>query len=76
VPTHWVVTAAADDVPLVEPSLEENFERVLEWADELRRLSVRANADTPTDAPADPPAGLAREKEQRLLAAWRERSPE
>ncbi|MEK6252780.1 MAG: pyruvate, phosphate dikinase [Actinomycetota bacterium] len=43
-----VVTA--DDVPLVEPSLEENFERVLEWADELRRLSVRANADTPTDA--------------------------
>ena len=43
-----VVTA--DDVPLVEPSLEESFERVLEWADELRRLSVRANADTPTDA--------------------------
>jgi pyruvate,orthophosphate dikinase len=40
----------ADDVPLVEPSLEEGFERVLEWADELRRLAVRANADTPEDA--------------------------
>jgi len=28
------------------------------------------------NAPADPPAGLAREKEQRLLAAWAERSPQ
>ncbi len=26
------------------------FQRVLEWADERRRLGVRANADTPTDA--------------------------
>jgi hypothetical protein len=24
------------------------------------------------DAPADPPAGLARDKEQQLLAAWAE----
>ena len=26
------------------------------------------------DAPADPPAGLARDKEQQLLAAWAARS--
>jgi pyruvate,orthophosphate dikinase len=39
-----------DDVPLVEPAMDENFERVLAWADELRTLGVRANADTPTDA--------------------------
>ncbi|HLJ02608.1 MAG TPA: pyruvate, phosphate dikinase [Solirubrobacteraceae bacterium] len=39
-----------DDVPLVEAQVDENFERVLEWADEIRRLGVRANADTPEDA--------------------------
>ena len=39
-----------DDVPLVAPQVDERFERVLTWADELRRLDVRANADTPEDA--------------------------
>jgi pyruvate,orthophosphate dikinase len=39
-----------DDVPLVDPEVDENFERVLEWADEIRRLGVRTNADTPEDA--------------------------
>ncbi|HEX8066457.1 MAG TPA: pyruvate, phosphate dikinase [Thermoleophilaceae bacterium] len=39
-----------DDVPLVEPEVDERFERVLGWADEVRRLRVRANADTPADA--------------------------
>jgi pyruvate,orthophosphate dikinase len=39
-----------DDVPLVEPQMGEYFERVLRWSDELRRLGVRANADTPEDA--------------------------
>jgi pyruvate, orthophosphate dikinase len=37
-------------VPLVPPAIDENFEIVLGWADELRRLRVRANADTPEDA--------------------------
>ncbi len=37
-------------VPLVPPSIDENFETVLEWADAMRRLRVRANADTPEDA--------------------------
>jgi pyruvate, orthophosphate dikinase len=39
-----------DDVPLVEPEMGEYFERILQWSDELRRLGVRANADTPEDA--------------------------
>jgi pyruvate,orthophosphate dikinase len=46
-----------DDVPLVEPSQDpamagvlERFETVLGWADELRVLGVRTNADTPEDA--------------------------
>jgi pyruvate,orthophosphate dikinase len=39
-----------DDVPLVEARVDENFEQVLTWADELRRMDVRANADTPEDA--------------------------
>src|SRR2546423_164878 len=39
-----------DDVPLVEPEVDRNFETVLAWSDEPRRLGVRANADTPEDA--------------------------
>jgi pyruvate, orthophosphate dikinase len=37
-------------VPLVPPAIDTNFETILEWADDLRRLRVRANADTPEDA--------------------------
>jgi pyruvate,orthophosphate dikinase len=37
-------------VPLVPPAIDENFGTILEWADALRRLGVRANADTPEDA--------------------------
>ncbi len=39
-----------DDVPLEEPEMSEQFRTVLAWADELRTLGVRANADTPADA--------------------------
>ncbi|HUJ35882.1 MAG TPA: pyruvate, phosphate dikinase [Solirubrobacteraceae bacterium] len=35
---------------LIQPEIDENFDRVLEWADEVRRLGVRVNADTPKDA--------------------------
>src|SRR5215210_2512255 len=38
------------EVPLIAPEINEDFETVLRWADDLRRLSVRANADTPEDA--------------------------
>ncbi|HYI35338.1 MAG TPA: pyruvate, phosphate dikinase [Thermoleophilaceae bacterium] len=46
--TKGVVTT--DDVELVDPEVDQNFETVLGWADELRRLGVRTNADTPEDA--------------------------
>ncbi len=35
---------------LVEPSPGPAFERLMQWADERRRLRVRTNADTPKDA--------------------------
>ncbi len=38
------------EVPLVEPELSEHFATVLRWADDVRRLGVRTNADTPRDA--------------------------
>ncbi len=37
-------------VPLVPPAIDENFDTILGWADDYRRLKVRANADTPVDA--------------------------
>src|SRR5215207_3806449 len=40
----------ADDVPLTDPEVDPNLETVLGWADAVRRLGVRANADTPEDA--------------------------
>jgi pyruvate,orthophosphate dikinase len=43
----WVTV---DDVPLVEARVDDNFQQVLAWADELRTLGVRTNADTPEDA--------------------------
>jgi pyruvate, orthophosphate dikinase len=38
------------EVALVPPSIDESFETLLGWADQIRRLRVRANADTPEDA--------------------------
>ncbi|HEY6836240.1 MAG TPA: pyruvate, phosphate dikinase, partial [Gaiellaceae bacterium] len=37
-------------VDLVPPQINEDFETILSWADDFRRLKVRANADTPEDA--------------------------
>jgi len=37
-------------VPTVEPEISGNFTKLMEWADEFKRLQVRANADTPLDA--------------------------
>ncbi len=38
------------EAPLVPPQVNEDFQTILQWADELRRLHVHANADTPEDA--------------------------
>jgi pyruvate, orthophosphate dikinase len=43
-------TVVEPGAKLLEPELDERFEQVLAWADELRKLGVRANADTPKDA--------------------------
>jgi len=41
---------ALGEVPLVEPELSADLVQILGWADGIRRLKVRANADTPEDA--------------------------
>ncbi len=38
------------EVPLVPPDLSGDFNTIMKWADEIRELGVRANADTPEDA--------------------------
>jgi pyruvate,orthophosphate dikinase len=47
--TGEVILGSTD---LVEPELGGEFEKVLEWADDIRKLGVWANADTPNDARA------------------------
>jgi pyruvate, orthophosphate dikinase len=37
-------------VAMVEPKLSGDFATLMEWADKVRRLRVRANAETPLDA--------------------------
>jgi pyruvate,orthophosphate dikinase len=40
----------AGKVAMIEPSLSGEFATVMGWADAVRKLKVRANADTPNDA--------------------------
>jgi len=37
-------------VPMIDPELSPEFQKLLEWADQIRSLGVRANADNPQDA--------------------------
>jgi pyruvate, orthophosphate dikinase len=37
-------------IPVKEPELTGTFAELMSWADEFRRLKIRANADSPTDA--------------------------
>ena len=37
-------------VPTIEPALSDDFTTLMGWADDARRLRVRANAETPEDA--------------------------
>ena len=37
-------------IPTVDASIAGEFGRIMDWADKYRRLKVRTNADTPTDA--------------------------
>lgn len=38
------------EVAMIEPTLSDEFETLLKWADKFKKLGVRANADTPFDA--------------------------
>jgi len=38
------------EVPLVDPELSPSFQRLLVWADEIKAIGVRANADNPEDS--------------------------
>ncbi|MFW6238603.1 MAG: putative PEP-binding protein, partial [Halanaerobiales bacterium] len=40
----------AGQVPTIDPEMDENFERLMKWADDARTMNVRTNADTPEDA--------------------------
>ena len=40
----------AGQLPTVEPEITGYFGTFMEWADEIRTLKVRTNADTPADA--------------------------
>ncbi|MCQ2559412.1 MAG: pyruvate, phosphate dikinase [Clostridia bacterium] len=37
-------------VPMIDPALSNEFKELLEWADSIRTMSVKANADNPVDA--------------------------
>lgn len=37
-------------VPTVDPSLSGEFDELMQWADDVKRLKIRTNADTPHDA--------------------------
>jgi pyruvate, orthophosphate dikinase len=43
-------SVTTDDVVLIDPVMSDEFRTILAWADELRHLDVRTNADTPEDA--------------------------
>lgn len=38
------------EVPMKDPEISKEYNTLLTWADECKRLAVRANADTPEDA--------------------------
>jgi pyruvate,orthophosphate dikinase len=37
-------------MPMIEPELSGDFNTLMGWADQVRKLKVRTNADTPADA--------------------------
>ena len=42
--------ALAGEAEMLPPALDDSFRRLLSWADEMRDIGIRANADTPADA--------------------------
>jgi pyruvate,orthophosphate dikinase len=40
----------AGAVHTIDPEMDDNFDTLFKWVDETKKLQIRANADTPTDA--------------------------
>lgn len=40
----------AGQIPVIDPELSEEFEELMSWAKNIKKLGVRANADNPKDA--------------------------
>ncbi|ASY62015.1 Pyruvate,phosphate dikinase [Sinorhizobium sojae CCBAU 05684] len=40
------------EIPMLQPELSGDFGKIMEWADQSRRMTVRTNAETPADARA------------------------
>ncbi|PKK85699.1 MAG: pyruvate, phosphate dikinase [Thermoplasmata archaeon HGW-Thermoplasmata-1] len=40
----------AGQMPVVDPEISGDFQKIMEWADEFRTLKIRTNADIPRDA--------------------------
>jgi pyruvate,orthophosphate dikinase len=38
------------EVPTIDPEITEEFQQLLQWSDQIKRLGIRANADTPEAA--------------------------
>jgi pyruvate,orthophosphate dikinase len=38
------------EIPMIDPELSEEFQLLLKWSDEERKMGIRANADNPLDA--------------------------
>ncbi len=39
----------AGSIATIDPVMDDKFEKLFQWVDEIKQLAVRANADTPTD---------------------------
>ena len=61
-------------VPTIQPTLGADFYELMKWADEFRRLRVRANADTPHDAQVARSYGRRRHRPlpHRTHVLWRQ----
>jgi pyruvate,orthophosphate dikinase len=60
------------EAPLVDPGLNTDVAKLLEWADSFRRLGVRANADTPamaTKARENGAEGIGLDRTERMFNA-------
>ena len=44
---HWKDNLG--EVPTVKPEISGEFSRLMGWADNIRKLKVRTNSETPTD---------------------------